>query len=610
MRARLMYWCVDRNVPILNPRLMDEQCTDVEVFKVTWPGDARPAFKADVELTRRAIVNEFGDSKLAELLIPGDELVLLNKIPGYADQADEVIVRGRLIGHRFFDVERGDWRFRPLYEAVSEMITRRMGYWAIVNMDKLPIAYDIHKDMLLEHNLPGDRYIHVALSTTNGRYHGVGKLMRGGRIRVVKSWTARQALPPGKPSTMMDFVELNRTHLERKAEKAIEFLKKVFDEYGKLPILVSYSGGKDSLVALDLTYRTGHKFSILFNDTGLEPSETYGNVEEVSKIYNAELIVASAGDSYWRGLGEFGPPARDYRWCCKVIKLAPITRTLLSRFPKGYISVVGERALESSQRAKLPRVSRSRWVARDIVVSPILDWTALEVWGYIFMRNLPYNKAYEYGFDRLGCVICPANELAELKIVSERYPGIYSRFMEELARNIGGGQGLWTVKFGLWRWRRSIPGDLARRVKVNVALRYPLEVKVDEGRILVSSTRPIRLGTLSEFLKMVGDVGNEGNGSLVVRGKHGTAKVYVDDNKVVVESDSRELTTHIAGLVARSSICGECDLCISWCPTGALKRTGPGPSFAVDSSKCIECLVCSQACPSAQYLVYRRMNKQ
>jgi phosphoadenosine phosphosulfate reductase len=81
---------------------------------ITEPGDVRPAFPADIAITREAIINEFGDENLARILIPDNEVVLLNKISGYADQADEVIVRGRLIGHRFFDIERSIWRFRPL----------------------------------------------------------------------------------------------------------------------------------------------------------------------------------------------------------------------------------------------------------------------------------------------------------------------------------------------------------------------------------------------------------------------------------------------------------------------------------------------------------------
>ncbi|MFP3491947.1 MAG: phosphoadenosine phosphosulfate reductase family protein [Vulcanisaeta sp.] len=603
-----LLWCDDLNVPLLDREVGARKCGSISIARITRPGDVRPAFPADIEITRKAVINEFNDEDLAKNLIPNNEVVLLNKIPGYADQADEVIVRGRIVGHRFYDIEKRMWRFRPLYEGVSEILALKRGYWAIINLNNLPERYDVHRDLVLEGSLPNTKYVHVAVATRDGRYHGVAKVMRNDRLRVIKSWRAKDRLPSPKPSSLEDFIELNRDYLERKARRAVDFLTKVFNEYRK-PVVVSYSGGKDSLVALDLTAQTGVKFYIVFNDTGLEPYETYENVKEVSRRYGAELIVASAGDSYWRAIREFGPPARDFRWCCKVIKLGPITNTLLNRFPLGYISVVGQRAYESFQRARIPRVSVSRWVTKDIVVAPIQDWTALEVWGYVLMKGLPYNKAYEYGFDRLGCVICPANELAELDAVSERYPSIYKR-LEEIIREFSESQKLPRefVDYGLWRWRRELPGDIARYVKVKFRVQYPVDIKDDNETTTVSVDRSISRGTFLEFLKMLGKV-EQGDGAFVVKGKLGDAEVRLgSNNEVIIASNNKSLRVEIAGLVARSAICGECNLCINWCPTKALKRVGPGPAFIVDESRCIGCMLCSRACPSAQYLVFRRFD--
>jgi len=603
-----LLWCDDLNVPLLDREVGARKCGSISIARITRPGDVRPAFPADIEITRKAVINEFNDEDLAKNLIPNNEVVLLNKIPGYADQADEVIVRGRIVGHRFYDIEKRMWRFRPLYEGVSEILALKRGYWAIINLNNLPERYDVHRDLVLEGSLPNTKYVHVAVATRDGRYHGVAKVMRNDRLRVIKSWRAKDRLPSPKPSSLEDFIELNRDYLERKARRAVDFLTKVFNEYRK-PVVVSYSGGKDSLVTLDLTAQTGVKFYIVFNDTGLEPYETYENVKEVSRRYGAELIVASAGDSYWRAIREFGPPARDFRWCCKVIKLGPITNTLLNRFPLGYISVVGQRAYESFQRARIPRVSVSRWVTKDIVVAPIQDWTALEVWGYVLMKGLPYNKAYEYGFDRLGCVICPANELAELDAVSERYPSIYKR-LEEIIREFSESQKLPRefVDYGLWRWRRELPGDIARYVKVKFRVQYPVDIKDDNETTTVSVDRSISRGTFLEFLKMLGKV-EQGDGAFVVKGKLGDAEVRLgSNNEVIIASNNKSLRVEIAGLVARSAICGECNLCINWCPTKALKRVGPGPAFIVDESRCIGCMLCSRACPSAQYLVFRRFD--
>ncbi|AEA12153.1 phosphoadenosine phosphosulfate reductase [Thermoproteus uzoniensis 768-20] len=587
-----IYWCEELNVPVLDPHDVADRCNNIRPVYVTEPGDVRPAFEADLEIVRGAVEYELGDASLRDL-VPSGEVVLLNKIPGYADQADEVIVRGRIVGHRFYDVVEGRWRFRPLYEGVSEILARRRGWWAIVDLQDLPVGYDIHRDRVIEGSLPERRYTHVAISTKDGKIHGVAKLFRGARLHVVKSWRARPRLPEGRPSDMRLFAELNRAHIERKAKEAVEFLSRVFSQY-KLPVVVSYSGGKDSLVALDLVARTGHPYAILFNDTGLEAPETYDNVKEVVERYKAELIVASAGDRFWKALDEFGPPARDYRWCCKVIKLAPITKAVAERFPQGIISVVGQRAAESFQRAKLGKISSSRWVARTIVVAPLQDWIALEVWGYIFLHDLPYNKAYERGFDRLGCVVCPANEMAELELVRISYPGIYERLEEKISEHY---KDETYLRYGLWRWRKAIPGDLKRFIKLSVKAEYPVRIRRTDRGLELAGVHP-DAATALQLLKMLGEVRREGDTIRVVQ-KDGEVRLSSDFSKI-----EGRAALDAAALVVRASICGHCDLCISWCPTKALRRNSEG-RFVVDESRCIGCLICSKACPSAQYLVYR-----
>lgn len=589
----LLYWCEDFNVPVLDPREAAGNCAKISATPITEPSDPRPAFDVDKEIVQEAIANEEGDWALASLLVPRDEVVLLNKIPGYADQADEVIVRGRVIGHRFYDILERRWRFRPLYEGAAEILTQRKGWWAILDLDTLPVNYDVHEEKILEGSLPEKKYTHVVVSTRDGRIHGVAKLFRGRRLHIIKSWRAKPRLPPGVPSDLKTFAELNRAYIERKAERAVEFLKRAFSQY-KLPVVVSYSGGKDSLVALDLVKRTGHPFYLLFNDTGLEAPETYENVKLVAQRYGAELIWASAGDSFWRAVKEFGPPARDYRWCCKVLKMAPITKAYLERFPQGVVTVVGQRAAESFQRARQKPISSSKWVAKTIVVAPLHEWSALDVWAYIVLHGLPYNKAYEYGFDRLGCLICPANEMAELEQVRRRYPEIYRRLAEEVVGFYGEQS---YEEYGIWRWKRGVPGDVARFLKIKAEGRYPVIVRRRDDKVEIEGGRP-DVPTALELLKMMGNVNVGSNGVEVSGGK---LRATISPDFRTIEGDG---ALHAAALVVRAQICGHCDLCISWCPTKALSR-GPDGRFRVDKERCIGCLICSKACPSAQYLVYR-----
>ena len=595
-----MYWCLDNNVPLLR-RVPD--CVKLVKVEYTEPGDPRPAIGADIEATRRAIINEEASDELARLLVPGDEPILLNKIPGYGDQADEIIVRGAVVGHRFFDVEARRWRFRPLGPAVAEMVNRRIGWWAIVNRPKLARGYTVHRSDIVASELPEQKYTHVAVQTLDGRWQGVAKLFRGGRLYIVKAWRSVDGLPEAPRSTMRDVVKANEEFVVRDSERVGKLVLDAVNRYSK-PVVVSYSGGKDSLAILDIVDRLGIDYAILFNDTGLEPVETYENLEEVKRRYRGELIIASAGDRFWKALNEFYVPSRDYRWCCKVIKLGPITEVIKRRFPQGVISVVGQRSRESFQRARLPPIAPSRWVAGSIVVAPIHDWTALEVWLYILWRNLPINKAYLRGFDRLGCVVCPANELAELELVKEAYPKHYNRLITHV-KAIGG---RYAEELGLWRWRSDVPGDLAKRVRVRLKpLPTPIRARLMGGSsVLIEADREVRWDTLSEFLKMLGRVRAEDD-HIIVEGRRGWARIGKD---LRIDASSQDLAIDAAAMVARATVCGDCQLCVNWCPTGALVKLSGHLNYVVKEDKCVQCLRCSMACPSAQYLVYRPLGAE
>lgn len=109
---------------------------------------------------------------------------------------------------------------------------------------------------------------------------------------------------------------------------AMDFIRKTYTKYSKkgMAFTVAFSGGKDSLVLLDLVARTlsPDKFSVVFSNTGMELSTTIQSVEKAKehwpslKFYEAKSHLKPT-DS-WE---EFGPPGRRMRWCCAVHKSVP-----------------------------------------------------------------------------------------------------------------------------------------------------------------------------------------------------------------------------------------------------------------------------------------------
>ena len=93
--------------------------------------------------------------------------------------------------------------------------------------------------------------------------------------------------PNGKPLRFVDIkgmVEKNKTILEGLVQETI---KKVYNTYidykHKIDVFyVAFSGGKDSIVTLDIVQRTlpHNVFKVLFGDTGMEFPDTYDVVEK------------------------------------------------------------------------------------------------------------------------------------------------------------------------------------------------------------------------------------------------------------------------------------------------------------------------------------------
>ena len=133
---------------------------------------------------------------------------------------------------------------------------------------------------------------------------------------------------------------------------------------------MSYSGGKDSLVTLLVTLKAGLQLPMIFADTGLEFPETLQNVADVAEKYGLSVISESGGENFWKSFEVQGPPAVDFRWCCKSCKLAPV-KTLIEKNWGEAVSFIGQRKFESAKRMQSPRVWRNKNVPCQLSAAPI-----------------------------------------------------------------------------------------------------------------------------------------------------------------------------------------------------------------------------------------------
>ena len=611
LSARI-YWCPSLNVPVFT-----RECPggSAIIIKATPPKDLRPALGLDYRLTREIILNYFGDVGSAERFLPSGKLVLLNKIP-YPDAADEIIVDGQVVGHRFFDPGSLKWRFKPVYGGVAKIISEKIGNYAVANLPKLARTFVIHRGDLVEADLPS-KGEYVAICTSNGLYQGVGEVIRGKRVRVLKAWRAVRYVEYARRSTWKDAVKANRDWIERREEAAASFLEEVYSKggYGR-KVFLSFSGGKDSLACYLITERALGEVPLLFNDTGIEAPHTVDYVRRFVEEKGLKLIVASGGRKFFKSLKVFGPPARDYRWCCKVVKLAPIMRAVRESFGTGItLSIVGQRKYESLKRAASPRVWVNPWMTDLISASPIQEWSSLEIWMYLTSMRARVNPLYFMGFDRIGCWLCPSCELAEFNLVSRLYPDLW-REWEGYLKRWAESRGLpedW-VKYGLWRWR-LIPGDQVRvvgekrikevmgrdlrGVEVNVRIIY-LPEKV-RGVVSISGVSTAVIPT--DLLHVVGEVRAEDENSMEVRtSKHEVRVTALSGGcsfEVKPPHGAEKVIKLLCEVLLRSVHCVGCGLCVATCKNDAIFLSEDG--IRIQEEACTHCARCNEVCPLIKY---------
>jgi phosphoadenosine phosphosulfate reductase len=455
----LLRWCDACHVPVLSERCGCGMPT--REVKVTPPGDARPAFPADIERINRIFEDHFGSP-----LIPPGHLVLLNKVPD-PDRMEEVVLGGAVVGSIRYIPDERRWEPIPRPEAAVFMTPAKR--FVVVDDGAVKSIQDEGASVLAPGLAEIDSAVakgdEVFILDRKGECVGVGRakvdaaaarqMDRGSIVRTRKN--VRAPAVPGC-ATWEDAVVANREVIEEAEQLAVSFVSNVAARYD-LPATVSYSGGKDSLATLLVVRKAIGDVPLIFVDTGLEFPETYENVDAAQKEYGLQVLRVSGEQAFWNTFNRQGPPAVDFRWCCRVCKLEPV-RGLISDQWGECLSFIGQRKYESATRMKSERVWRNSRVKNQLSAAPIQHWTALHVWLYLFREKAPYNPLYAQGLDRIGCFMCPSSDLAVMEDIGERYPGLWQAWKDRLeawrlSQNL---PETWTTE-GRWRMRGRVTDE-------------------------------------------------------------------------------------------------------------------------------------------------------
>lgn len=280
--------------------------------------------------------------------------------------------------------------------------------------------------------------------------------------------------------------------LEQSAFEALRFASAQSLKLYKLPLVITYSGGKDSDVLLRLAINSGIPFEVLHSLTTADAPETVYHVRDtfrrmeekgVKCVIDAHVQPDGKRVTMWNLIPKkMMPPTRLMRYCCDKLKEASgkgrfiATGVRWAESPKrkngrGLIEVQTHDAKQKLMLMEDNDESRHQFenckMRGKRIVNPIIGWEDNDVWDYVEAEKICMNPLYGCGLSRVGCIGCPlASKRKRLEdfIRWPKHKQAYIRAFDRMLENrrIAGKGGSWQTGvdvFHMWMENDVLPGQ-------------------------------------------------------------------------------------------------------------------------------------------------------
>jgi phosphoadenosine phosphosulfate reductase len=207
------------------------------------------------------------------------------------------------------------------------------------------------------------------------------------------------------PATSPELTEALKASVATKRSQVLNVLKEAASKFPAITFANSF--GAEDMVLTDIIMREKLAIEIFSIDTGRLPAETYTLMAEAENTYSTKLKVYfpkhEVVEQYvqTKGINAFYESIDLRKACCHMRKVEPLQRALSGK----QAWITGMRAEQATTRANLP-VQEFDEGNKLEKFNPLSDWTEQEVWAYIRLHEVPYNKLHDAFYPSIGCAPC------------------------------------------------------------------------------------------------------------------------------------------------------------------------------------------------------------
>ena len=247
----------------------------------------------------------------------------------------------------------------------------------------------------------------------------------------------------------------------RRLQEAAEMSQMLYEK----PLVITYSGGKDSDTVLKLAQIAKIPFEVLHSHTTVDAPETVYHVRKTFR--ELELAGIKCDIDYhvrpdgtrttmWNLIPKkLMPPTRLVRYCCAALKEGGGENRFIvtgvrwdesnaRKKSRGILEVIASKRenkiVLSNDNDEDRRVFESCQMKGKRVVNPIIDWTTEDVLDFCKAEKVNLCPLYGEGWHRVGCVGCPMAgkkrymEFARYPTYKKAYIAAFDRMIEERKR--------------------------------------------------------------------------------------------------------------------------------------------------------------------------------